>query len=174
MLMLFGLTISAPLPQGVTTSVRLRGTSLTWPAAAWAATVGVGAAAVGAAGAVVGLAAAVGAGCAAVGAPVGAAAGGGAVAAGGGAWGALVHAVASNTSPNPRRANGCLRGVTTILPSLFCVPAVPQFVYPNRSSASVGGSSWACQSRVSRGRASCSASLPDAAVAAAESYGDIV
>src|SRR5262245_55990266 len=123
MLMLFGLTISAPFPQGVTTRVRLRGTSLIWPlAAGWVVAVGAGAAA---AGALVGLAAVVGA--AAAGAVVGlaAAVAGGAVAAGAVAWGALVHAVASRTRPSPSRANGCLRGVTTILPSLVSCPRGP-------------------------------------------------
>src|SRR5438105_15073691 len=68
MLMLFGLTISAPLPHGVTTRVRLRATFLTCPGAAgWAAGARVGA---GAAGGVVGCAAVaaavVGAACAGV------------------------------------------------------------------------------------------------------------
>src|SRR6266498_515673 len=108
MLMLLGLTISTPLPQGVTTSVLLRGTSWTAPAAA---TVGAGAA-----GAVVGCAAAAGAVVgAAAGAEVGAAAGavvglaaaaGGAVAAGAGACGALWHAVANKTRLTPKRTKG--------------------------------------------------------------------
>src|SRR5919202_2155394 len=107
MLRFVGLTISAPLPQGVTTRVRFRGTSATWPVAA--AAVGAGAA-----GAVA--AAVVGAAWTAVGALVAAAAGGAvaAGAAGGAAWGALVHAAASKTRPTPTRAKGCLRSVTTM------------------------------------------------------------
>src|SRR5947209_3887171 len=102
MLRLVGLTISAPLPQGVTTRVRFRATSATWPVAA--AAVGAGAAG------------AVAAAWAAAGALVAPAAGGAvaAGAAGGAAWGALVHAVASKTRPTPTRAKGCLRSVTTI------------------------------------------------------------
>src|SRR3982751_4807883 len=100
MLRFVGLTISAPLPQGVTTRVRFRGTSPTWPVAA----------------AAVGFAAAVGAAWTAVDALVAAAAGGAvaAGAAGGAAWGALVHAVASKTRPTPTRTKGCLRSVTTM------------------------------------------------------------
>src|SRR4051794_18601601 len=121
MFRLLKLTISTPLPHGVTTSVLLRGTSCTAPAAAGAgAVVGAGAAGAvvglaaagavvaAAAGAVVGAAATAGAvvGLAAAGAVVAAAAAGGAVADGGGAEGALWHAVAKKTSPTPKRTKG--------------------------------------------------------------------
>src|SRR5262245_37188083 len=132
MLMLFGLTISAPFPQGVTTRVRLRGTSLIWPlAAGWVVDVGAGGADAGGmcgvSAGVVGDAGGVVVVAAAAGAVVGlaAAVAGGAVAAGAVAWGALVHAVVSRTRPSPSRANGCLRGVTTILPSLVSCPRGP-------------------------------------------------